>query len=149
MTLEEKISRYRSIPKRIAELEIDKDICTSVKAVQYDSIGDAKGTPANNAERKMVDAAAIAAEIKELEKEYDVLKLDILQKINSVIDGNGVREVDMRTILKERVLYGRSFNYIANKVVHINRKSVSTLYHEGCSILKISPQFSSIPINST
>lgn len=37
MTLEEKINRYRSIPKRIAELEIDKDICTSVKAVKVAS----------------------------------------------------------------------------------------------------------------
>ncbi len=146
MTLEEKIIRYQNIPKRIAELKIDKEICTSVKAVQYDSIGEGKGTSENRTEAKMVDAAAISEEIEQLEKEYDILKLDILQKINNGIIGDGVREVDMRTILKERMLYGRSFNYIANKVVHINRKSVSALYHEGCSILKISPI---IPINST
>ena len=40
MTIEEKIARYREIPKLIEDLQIDKEICTSVKSVQYDSIGE-------------------------------------------------------------------------------------------------------------
>ena len=39
MTIEEKITRYRDIPKLIRDLQIDKEICTSVKSVQFDSIG--------------------------------------------------------------------------------------------------------------
>ena len=44
MTIEEKIKRYRGIPKLLKDLQIDKEICTSVKSVQFDSIGEAKGT---------------------------------------------------------------------------------------------------------
>ena len=47
MTIEEKITRYRGIPKLIKDLQIDKEICTSVKSVQFDSIGEAKGTHGN------------------------------------------------------------------------------------------------------
>lgn len=146
MTLEEKINRYRSIPKRITELEIDKDICTSVKAVQYDSIGDGKGTHGNRMETRMVDAAAISAEIDELKKEYDVLKLDILQEINIGISGDSIREVDIRTILKEHLLEGLNIKAIANKVIHRDYKATLSLYKTGCDLLKI---YHSKPPNTT
>lgn len=145
MTLEEKITRYHSIPKRITELNVDKCICESVWAIRYDSIGEAKGTPGNTMEKKMLDAASISLKINVLKKEYGALKMDILQEINDGVPGDTLREVYMRTILKEKLLYGHNFNYIANKIVHTNRKLVSALYHEGCSILKIPP---SIPIDS-
>lgn len=138
MTLEEKITRYHSIPKRITELNVDKCICESVGAIRYDSIGEAKGTPGNATEKKMLDAASISLKINVLKKEYDALKMDILQEINDGVAGDTIRDVDIRTILKEKVLYGHNFNYIANKVVHINIKTVSALYREGCDVLKIS-----------
>lgn len=51
MTIEEKITRYRGIPKLVKDLQIDKEICTSVKSVQFDSIGEAK-EPTGTAQRK-------------------------------------------------------------------------------------------------
>lgn len=50
MTIEEKITRYRDIPKLIRDLQIDKEICTSVKSVQFDSIGAAHGSAENRTE---------------------------------------------------------------------------------------------------
>lgn len=149
MTLEEKIARYRSIPKRVAELEIDKDICTSVKAVRYSNIGDGKGTPENNTEIKMVDAAVISVEIDELRKERDTLKLDILQEINNVIVGDGAHEVDMRIILKKHLLEGENIKAIANKVVHRDYGVTRRMYQEGLARLKNLTQSHSIPPNLT
>lgn len=68
MTIEEKITRYREIPKRIAELYIDKEICTSVKSVQFDSIGAAHGSAENRTEQKLLRAAEIDEEIEQLEQ---------------------------------------------------------------------------------
>ena len=136
MTLEEKINRYRSIPKRIAELEIDKDICTSVKAVQYDSIGDAKGTPENNAERKMVDAAAISAEITELEKEHASIRLELKDSIDQAICGEDIHSVDMRMVLKSHLLQNVPLNQVAKKVVHRDYSATRKMYQEGFAMLK-------------
>lgn len=137
MTLEEKIIRYRNIPKRIAELKIDKEICAFVKAVQYDSIGEGKGTSGNRTETKMVDAAAISAEIDELEKECNALKVDILQEINETICGDDVISIDMRLILKEHLLKGTPLTKISEKIVHRNYKTTRLFYQEGCEKLKI------------
>ena len=108
MTIEEKIARYRSIPKRVAELQMDLAICTSVQAVRYDSIGEAKGTSGNATEQKLLNAVEIAAEIRQLEQERDALKLDIFREINQAIPGNSAREVEMRIILKANILDGKS-----------------------------------------
>lgn len=54
MTIEEKITRYRGIPKLIKDLQIDKEICTSVKSVQFDSIGAAHGSAENRTEQKLL-----------------------------------------------------------------------------------------------
>lgn len=68
MTIEEKITRYRSIPKLIKDLQIDKEICTSVKSVQFDSIGAAHGSAENRTEQKLLRAAEIDEEIEQLEQ---------------------------------------------------------------------------------
>ena len=96
MTIEEKITRYRSIPKRVAELQMDLAICTSVQAVRYDSIGEAKGTSGNATEQKLLNAVEIAAEIEQLEQERDQLKLGILQEINRAISGGGAKAWNKR-----------------------------------------------------
>ena len=75
MTIEEKIARYREIPKLIEDLQIDKEICTSVKSVQYDSIGEAKGTTENNTEKKLITAAEIGEKIVALQQERDRLEI--------------------------------------------------------------------------
>ena len=62
MTIEEKITRYRGIPKLIRDLQIDKEICTSVKSVQFDSIGAAHGSAENRTEQKLLCAAEIDEE---------------------------------------------------------------------------------------
>ncbi len=146
MTLEEKINRYRSIPKRIAELKIDKEICTSVKSVRYDSIGDAKVRSVNQVQRKMTEAAAISVEIDGLKREYDMLRLDIMREINVGIDGDGVREIDMRIILKKHLLDGLNIKHIASKVIHRDYKVARSLYNTGCDLLKI---YHSNPPNTT
>ena len=66
MTIEEKITRYRGIPKLIKDLQIDKEICTSVKSVQFDSIGAAHGSAENRTEQKLLRAAEIDEEIGQL-----------------------------------------------------------------------------------
>ena len=98
MTIEEKITRYRDIPKLIKDLQIDKEICTSVKSVQFDSIGAAHGSAENRTEQKLLRAAEIDEEIEQLEQERDQLKLGILQEINQAISGGGAKEVEMRII---------------------------------------------------
>ena len=94
MTIEEKITRYRDIPKLIRDLQIDKEICTSVKSVQFDSIGAAHGSAENRTEQKLLRAAEIDEEIEQLEQERDQLKLWILQEINRAISGGGAKEVN-------------------------------------------------------
>ena len=91
MTIEEKITRYRGIPKLIRDLQIDKEICTSVKSVQFDSIGAAHGSAENRTEQKLLCAAEIDEEIEQLEQERDQLKLWILQEINRAISGGGAK----------------------------------------------------------
>ena len=81
MTIEEKIKRYRGIPKLLKDLQIDKEICTSVKSVQFDSIGEAKGTHGNSTEKKLIDAAEISEKIAALQQERDRLELSIMQHI--------------------------------------------------------------------
>lgn len=137
MTLEEKITRYHSIPKRITELNVDKCICESVGAIRYDSIGEAKGTPGNATEKKMLDAASISLKINVLKKEYGALKMDILQEINDGVPGDTLREVYMRTILKSRLIDRKSIKHIANSILHIDYGVTRSLYRSGCDILKI------------
>ena len=85
MTIEEKITRYRSIPKLIKDLQIDKEICTSVKSVQFDSIGEAKGTHGNNTEKKLIDAAEISEKIAALQQERERLELGIMQHLETIL----------------------------------------------------------------
>ncbi len=136
MTIEEKIARYREIPKLIEDLQIDKEICTSVKSVQYDSIGEAKGTHENSTEKKLIDAAEIAAEIVQLERERDQLKLGILQEINCAISGDGAKEVEMRIILKSHLLTGNSLKHISCAVIHRDYGTTRKIFHEGLDLLK-------------
>lgn len=136
MTIEEKITHYREIPKRIAELRIDKDICTSVKSVQFDSIGAAHGSAGNQTEQKLLRAAEIDEEIEQLEQERDQLKLDILQKINQAISGGGAKEVEMRIILKSHLLTGNSLKQISRAVVHRDYGVTRKIFHEGLAMLE-------------
>lgn len=136
MTIEEKITRYREIPKRIAELYIDKDICTSVKSVQFDSIGAAHGSAGNRTEQKLLRAAEIDGEIVLLEQERDRLKLGILQEINQAISGGGAKEVEMRIVLKSHLLTGNSLKHISRAVVHRDYGVTRKIFHEGLAMLE-------------
>lgn len=136
MTIEEKIARYRSIPKRVAELQMDLAICTSVQAVRYDSIGEAKGTSGNATEQKLLNAVEITAEIEQLEQERDQLKLGILQEINRAISGGGAKEVEMRIILKSHLLTGNSLKQISRVVVHRDYGVTRKIFHEGLAMLE-------------
>ena len=136
MTIEEKIARYREIPKLIEDLQIDKEICTSVKSVQYDSIGEAKGTHENSTEKKLIDAAEIDTEIAQLERERNQLKLEILQEINCAISGDGAKEVEMRIILKSHLLTGNSLKHISCVVVHRDYGATRKIFREGLTLLK-------------
>lgn len=136
MTIEEKITRYRGIPKLIKDLQIDKEICTSVKSVQFDSIGEAKGTHGNSTEKKLIDAAEIDEEIERLEQELDQLKLDILQEINHAVSGGGEKEAEMRIILKSHLLTGNSLKRISQVVVHRDYGATRKIFHEGLAMLE-------------
>ena len=136
MTIEEKIARYREIPKRIAELCIDKDICTSVKSVQFDSIGATHSSAGNRTEQKLLRAAEIDEEIGQLEQERDRLKLGILQEINQAISGGGAKEVEMRIILKSHLLTGNSLKQISRLVVHRDYGVTRKIFHEGLAMLE-------------
>lgn len=136
MTIEEKITRYRDIPKLIRDLQIDKEICTSVKSVQFDSIGEAKGTHGNSTEKKLIDAAEISEKIEQLEQERDQLKLGILQEINRAISGGGAKEVEMRIILKSHLLTGNSLKQISRLVVHRDYGVTRKIFHEGLAMLE-------------
>lgn len=136
MTIEEKITRYRDIPKLIRDLQIDKEICTSVKSVQFDSIGEAKGTHGNSTEKKLIDAAEISEKIEQLEQERDQLKLGILQEINRAISGGGAKEVEMRIILKSHLLTGNSLKQISRLVVHRDYGATRKIFHEGLAMLE-------------
>ena len=136
MTIEEKITRYRGIPKLIKDLQIDKEICTSVKSVQFDSIGEAKGTHGNSTEKKLIDAAEISEKIGQLEQERDQLKLGILQEINRAISGSGVKAVEMRLILKSHLITGNSLKQISRVVVHRDYGVTRKIFHEGLAMLE-------------
>lgn len=136
MTIEEKITRYRDIPKLIRDLQIDKEICMSVKSVQFDSIGEAKGTHGNSTEKKLIDAAEISEKIEQLEQERDQLKLGILQEINQAISGGGAKEVEMRIILKSHLLTGNSLKQISRLVVHRDYGVTRKIFHEGLAMLE-------------
>ena len=88
MTIEEKITRYRGIPRLIEDLQIDKEICTSVKSVQFDGIGGVRGTHGNSTEKKLLDAAEISEKIAALQQERDRLELSIMQHINTTLCGS-------------------------------------------------------------
>lgn len=104
MTIEEKITRYRGIPKLIKDLQIDKEICTSVKSVQFDSIGEAKGTHGNSTEKKLIDAAEISEKIAALQQERDLLtpyyaaltlhSVDLRQVCNELRQKAGLPELE-------------------------------------------------------
>lgn len=136
MTIEEKIARYRSIPKRVAELQMDLAICTSVQAVRYDSIGAAHSSAGNRTEQKLLRAAEIDEEIGQLEQERDQLKLGILQEINRAISGDGAKEVEMRIILKSHLLTGNSLKHISRAVVHRDYGVTRKIFHEGLAMLE-------------
>lgn len=139
MTIDEKIARYREIPKLIEDLQIDKEICTSVNSVQYDSIGEAKGTHENSTEKKLIDAAEISQKIAELQLERARLELSIMQHINGVLCGGDKETVDMRIVLKKYLLQGVSLKQIATRHLHRNYTKTKELYNTGCKIIKNFP----------
>ena len=139
MTIEEKIARYREIPKLIEDLQIDKEICTSVKSVQYDSIGEAKGTTENNTEKKLITAAEIDEKIVALQQERDRLEIGIMQHINTVLCGNDVETVDTRITLKKYLLQGVPLKQIAARHLHRDYKKTKDLYSVGVKIIKNPP----------
>lgn len=136
MTIEEKITRYRGIPKLIKDLQIDKEICTSVKSVQFDSIGEAKGTHGNSTEKKLIDAAEISEKIAALQQERDRLELSIMQHINTTLCGSDEETVDMRIILKSHLLTGNSLKQISRLVVHRDYGVTRKIFHEGLAMLE-------------
>ena len=135
MTIEEKIKRYRGIPKLIKDLQIDKEICTSVKSVQFDSIGEAKGTH----EKKLIDAAEISEKIAALQQERDRLELSIMQHINTTLCGSDEETVDMRIALKKYLLQGLSLKQIATRHLHRDYKKTKELYSTGFEKIKKTP----------
>lgn len=139
MTLEEKINRYRSIPRLIEDLRIDKEICTSVKSVQYNSIGEAKGTHGNRIEKKLIDVAEIEEKINALQWEREQLEISIVQDINTALCGSEEETVDMRIALKRYLLQGVSLKQIAVKHLHRDYKKTKDLYHAGFEIVKNTP----------
>ena len=137
MTIEEKITRYRGIPKLIKDLQIDKEICTSVKSVQFDSIGEAKGTHGNITEKKLIDAAEISEKIAALLQ--DQLELGIMQHINIALCGSDEETVDMRIALKKYLLQGLSLKQIATRHLHRDYKKTKELYSTGFEKIKNTP----------
>ena len=139
MTIEEKIKRYRGIPKLLKDLQIDKEICTSVKSVQFDSIGEAKGTHGNSTEKKLIDAAEISEKIAALQQERDRLELSIMQHINTTLCGSDEETVDMRIALKKYLLQGLSLKQIATRHLHRDYKKTKELYITGFEKIKNTP----------
>lgn len=139
MTIEEKVTRYREIPKLIRDLQIDKEICTSVKSVQFDSIGEAKGTHGNSTEKKLIDAAEISEKIAALQQEREQLELGIMQHINTTLCGSDEETVDMRIALKKYLLQGLSLKQIATRHLHRDYKKTKELYSTGFEIIKKHP----------
>lgn len=146
MTLSEKLLRIQYIPKKIVELEINREILTTVKAPRYDSIGEGKGSRKNNAEISMQDATDTSSEIEKLRTERELLIAQVCKEIDDVICGEDIVSVDMRVILKKHLLKGFPLKKIAASVVHRNYKTTRDLYQEGCKILKI---YHTIPHDST
>ena len=143
MTIEEKIKRYRGIPKLLKDLQIDKEICTSVKSVQFDSIGEAKGTHGNSTEKKLIDAAEIRERLTAVEeltqKPMLRLELSIMQHINTTLCGSDEETVDMRIALKKYLLQGLSLKQIATRHLHRDYKKTKELYSTGFEKIKNTP----------
>ena len=136
MTILDKIKRYHDIPMLIKDLRIDKNICISVKSVQFDSIGAAHGTAGNRTEQRLLDAAEIDAEMERLKQERGLLKLEIQQEINFIISGSGAKEAEMRIILKSHLLEGFSLKYISSNTIHRDYGATRKLFHEGFALLE-------------
>lgn len=146
MTLEEKIKRIRMIPKKIADLEISRELRASVAAVQYENIGAGKGSRENSTETAMQDAASIGLEIEKLQAERKQLIAQVCDEIDKTICDDDITSIDMRIVLKEHLLIGISLKRIASNIVHREYKTTRYIYRNGCEKLKI-PH--SIPHNPT
>ena len=89
MTIQEKISRYRLIPKLIANLEENRARILNGKAVCYDKNDSSAGTPGNTAESSMLSYACKGEKQKELSEERARLRLE-KQKLEPVSMPNKV-----------------------------------------------------------
>lgn len=110
-----------------------------MKSVQFDSIGEAKGTHGNSTEKKLIDAAEISEKIAALQQERERLELGIMQHINTTLCGSDEETVDMRIALKKYLLQGLSLKQIATRHLHRDYKKTKELYSTGFEIIKKHP----------
>lgn len=148
MTFFEKVCRIQFIPKKIAELELNKDLVADVKAIRYDNIGAGKGSNRNSIESAMQKVVDIDNEIDALSMELEQLTVQVCEEIDNVICGEDANSVDMRIILKKKLLKNKNLKFIAIKVVHRDYGIVRKLYREGCAKLKIPHSISLNPTQS-
>lgn len=135
MTISEKLRRIKAIPKRINEINRDRNRLLSPKITGFENSGASHSTGGNGAEKAMLDYADIGAEIDDLIRERERLIAEVQDEINGALAGEETRDIDRREVVKSRLIDGNSLKYIANKVVHINYTDTKELFREGCARL--------------
>ena len=128
MTLKEKLTRIRSIPNRISEIEENRSRLLAPKTAGFDSAGASALSGTNGTETKNISFADEGKEINKLLAERKKLISEVQQEIDDILKGDTVTDIDMRRIVKAREIYGRSLKFISNRIVHINYTTTKELY---------------------
>lgn len=128
MTLKEKLTRIRSIPNRISEIEENRSRLLAPKTAGFDSTGASVLSGTNGTESKNISFADEGKEINKLLAERNRLVNEVQQEIDDILKGDTVTDIDMRRIVKAREIDGRSLKFISNRIVHINYTTTKELY---------------------
>ncbi|MDO4945939.1 MAG: hypothetical protein Q4E74_12165 [Ruminococcus sp.] len=137
MTISEKINRIQAIPKKIVEIERNRDRLKSPNAFRCENTGASAGTPDNTSEIRMVNYSSAGAEIEKLTAERDDLVKEIQAEIDEILSGEDAYAIDRREVIKSKFINGDTLKYISCKVIHRNYTTTKKMFQEGCEELKI------------
>lgn len=137
MTISEKIERIQAIPKKIMEIERNRERLKSPNVFSYENTGASAGTPDNTSEIQMVNYSYAGNEIEKLMAERETLVKDIQAEIDERLPGEDAYAIDRREVIKSKFINGDTLKYISCKVIHRNYTTTKKMFHEGCDKLKI------------
>lgn len=137
MTIEDKIKRIQAIPKRITELQRNRERLEDPKSTSYDNTGGSSGTRNNSSESKAVNYTQDGYDILKLKKEREILIKEIQAEIDEKLIGESAYIIDMREIVKSKYINGDTLKYISRNVIHRNYTTTKKMFGEACNKLKI------------